>query len=92
MLEKDIERRVCQYAKTKGIEAYKFSSPARAAVPDRLMVPDGPSFFIEFKKTGEKPTPAQTREIERLRAKNQVVIVIDNVEDGKCLIDVMVMR
>ena len=36
MLEKQIEAKVCEYAKTKGVLVYKFTSPARAAVPDRL--------------------------------------------------------
>ena len=38
MLEKQIERKVCDYAKNKGLLAYKFTSPARAAVPDRLFI------------------------------------------------------
>ena len=36
MLEKDIEARVCEYARAKGVLAYKFTSPARAAVPERV--------------------------------------------------------
>ena len=38
MLEKQIESKVCDYAKSKGVLAYKFTSPARAAVPDRLFI------------------------------------------------------
>jgi len=92
MLEKDIEDRVCKYAKTKGILVYKFTSPARAAVPDRLLIcPDGKIFFIEFKRTGQKPTPAQQREHTLMKNHNALVFVVDNVEDGKCLINVMVM-
>ena len=41
MLEKQIEAKVCEYAKTKGVLVYKFTSPARAAVPDRLMTIPG---------------------------------------------------
>lgn len=92
MLEKDIESRVCKYARSKGMVAYKFNSAARAAVPDRLMMcPDGRMFFIEFKRSGQKPTPAQQREHALIRDHNALVFVVDNVEDGKCLIDVMVM-
>ena len=62
MLEKQIEARVCEYARAKGMLAYKFTSPARAAVPDRLFIaPDGRMFFCEFKAEGKKPTPAQER-------------------------------
>lgn len=92
MLEKQIEAKVCEYAKTKNILAYKFTSPARAAVPDRLFVtPDGRMFFCEFKREGLKPTPAQEREHTKLRQHKVNVFVVDNVEQGKAMIDLMVM-
>ena len=88
MLEKQIEAAVCNYAKSKGILAYKFTSPARAAVPDRMFVqPDGKIFFIEFKRDGQVPTPAQYREHNRLRGHNVNVFVVDNVVEGKWVID-----
>ena len=60
MLEKQIEAKVCDYAKSKGVLAYKFTSPARAAVPDRMFIsPDGRVWFCEFKREGQKPTAAQ---------------------------------
>ena len=92
MLEKDIEKKVCDYAKTKNVLAYKFTSPARAAVPDRLFIgPDGRMWFCEFKREGQKPTPAQEREHTRLGEHKVNVFVIDNVSEGKLMIDVMVM-
>lgn len=92
MLEKDIERKVCEYAKSKGCLAYKFTSPARAAVPDRLFIaPSGRVWFCEFKRQGQKPTDAQAREHQRLRGHKVNVFVIDNVDEGKVMIDVMVM-
>ena len=90
MLEKQIESRVCDYAKTKNILVYKFTSPARAAVPDRMFVrPDGVVFFIEFKRGGQKPTDAQEREHTRLRRHNVDVFVVDNVNSGQMIIDMM---
>jgi len=89
MLEKNIEQKVCGYAKDKGILVYKFTSPARAAVPDRMFIVDGFAIFIEFKREGCKPTPSQVRELERLKNKNIPVFVVDNVEDGKAIIDTM---
>ena len=92
MLEKDIESKVCDYARSKGVLAYKFTSPARAAVPDRLFIaPDGRMWFCEFKREGAKPTAAQDREHTRLRQQKVNVFVIDNVIEGKTMIDVMVM-
>jgi hypothetical protein len=92
MLEKQIEAKVCEYAKSKGVLAYKFTSPARAAVPDRMFIaPDGRVWFCEFKREGQKPTAAQDREHTRLRQQKVNVFVIDNVSEGKTMIDVMVM-
>ena len=92
MLEKDIEGKVCEYARSKNVLAYKFTSPARHAVPDRLFIaPDGRGWFCEFKREGAKPTPAQGREHTRLRQQKVNVFVIDNVIEGKNMIDLMVM-
>lgn len=88
MLEKDIESRICKYATEKGFLVYKFTSPARAAVPDRMLVhPTGHICFIEFKREGKVATSAQIREIARLQGHNVPVYVVDNVEYGKQVID-----
>jgi len=88
MLEKQIEAAVVEYARTKGFLAHKFTSPNRAAVPDRLLIhPSGTVFFIEFKRAGKVPTPAQAREHGRLRAHNVAVYVVDDIVEGKALID-----
>ena len=90
MLEKQIEERVGTYAKEQGFLVYKFTSPQRAAVPDRLYItPRGKVFFVEFKREGMKPTPAQQREHERLREQGVMVYVIDNVVIGKFMVDKM---
>lgn len=91
MLEKEIEKRVCDYAKEKGLLVYKFTSPARAAVPDRLFITKtGKVFFIEFKRGGKVATPQQEREHERLENYKVNVFVIDDFVKGKLVIDLMV--
>jgi len=93
MLEKQIEAKVCDYAKSKGVLAYKFTSPARAAVPDRLFIaPDGRVWFCEFKRAGAKPTGAQEREHHILREHKVSVFVIDNVDEGKVMVDLMLVE
>lgn len=90
MLEKNIEAKVCGYARERGLLAYKFTSPAHAAVPDRLFVlPSGKMFFCEFKREKQKPTPAQEREHLRLRQHKVSVFVIDNVDDGLRMVNEM---
>lgn len=88
MLEKIVEGKVNVYAQSKGFLVYKFTSPARRAVPDRIYIsPKGTVVFVEFKRKGQKPTPPQEREHHRLRMQNVEVFVIDNVDEGKALVD-----
>lgn len=87
VLEKVIERRVVARAKAAGSTAYKFTSPGRPSVPDRLILspipPDHREIvaryvqFVEVKRPGGKPTPAQAREHDFLRALGFQVDVVD---------------
>ncbi|OXE36639.1 MAG: hypothetical protein CGW95_06520 [Phenylobacterium zucineum] len=60
--------------------AYKFTSPVRANVPDRIVVmPGGRLIFVELKAPGKVANPAQLREHQRLRDLGQTVVVIDSL-------------
>lgn len=86
-LEKDIERKVCDYAKSLGILVYKFTSPSRRSVPDRIFfTPRGHVFLIEFKRKDQKPTPAQEVEISKLRKNGIRVHIVDDVAEGKFVV------
>lgn len=88
MLEAPIEKAVCSYAKDKGWLPYKFSSPNKRSVPDRIFINrNGFILFIEFKATGKQPTPAQNREFIRLTKQGCEVLVIDDIIKGKRMID-----
>lgn len=87
-LEKDIERRVCDYAKSLGMLVYKFTSPSRAHVPDRLFITKtGNVFFVEFKRRGCLPTKAQNVEIEKIRKTGVDIYIVDNVDGGKTVMN-----
>lgn len=90
-LEKVIELKVCDHAKKLGCLVYKFTSPARRSVPDRLFIMPGGKgcFFIEFKRLGAKPTAAQEIEIAKIRKQGVTVGIIDNVQSGKAFVDDM---
>lgn len=92
-LEKDIEKRVCDYAKLHGCLCYKFTSPARRSVPDRLFIPPmgHGMFFAEIKRLGCKPTPAQEVEIDKIKRQGVPVFVVDSVASGKTMIDAMLL-
>jgi hypothetical protein len=89
-LERDIEKSVCSYAKSLGMLVYKFTSPSRRSVPDRMFITKtGVVFFIEFKRKGEKPTAAQEVEIGKIRKTEIQVFVIDDVEKGKRVLKIV---
>ena len=88
MLEKEIQKRVITYARSKRMICYKMDATNAIGVPDYLLLTAGGDvFFIEFKQLGKKPTPMQEREHARLCANNIKVYVIDTVEAGKAAID-----
>lgn len=87
--ESKIESVVCKYARDKGFDVYKFTSPQRAACPDRLFLRKGRAFFCEFKATGEKATVPQEREHARLRAQGFFVFVVDDIAYGKGVVEGM---
>ncbi len=79
MLEKTVETYLAGRVRAVGGEAYKFTSPARASVPDRIVVlPSGRIWFVELKRPGGKPTRAQEREHARLRALGCDVRLLDS--------------
>ena len=97
MLEKEIETKVKEYARSKGWITRKWTSPGHAFVPDQIFLNFVPPEhreivakyirFVEMKREGRKPTPGQEREHTRLREQGFVVDVVDNVERGKEIID-----
>ena len=62
--------------------AYKFTSPNRRSVPDRLVLwPGGISYFVECKATGRRLTEAQARECARIHNLGFNVYVVNSLED-----------
>ena len=80
MRESKIEAHLVQRVKALGGEVRKVKWIGRNSAPDRLVMIKGNSFWAELKAPGEKPTPAQTREHERMRRMGQRIEVIDSIE------------
>ena len=79
--ESDIEAHLVKRVKEAGGIAYKFTSPQRRSVPDRLvLMPGGQAWFAECKRPGAVPTEAQAREHTRLRALGFEVELVDSKE------------
>lgn len=87
MRESEIEKKVSDYAKAKGWLVYKFVSPSQRGVPDRVFIRGGEIYFIEFKAPGKKPTKLQDKIFSKIRGELFEVYIIDDVEQGKLLID-----
>jgi len=79
MSERQIENRLVAMAKKTGGLALKWTSPAFAGVPDRIVFHgQGRVTLVELKAPGKKPTPLQLRVHELLRAHGMDVRVIDS--------------
>lgn len=83
-LEASLEDRCVRYVKQRGWLARKMNGLGFRAWPDRLFIPLSKrllSFWVEFKREGEKPTPLQEKIHQMLRARGERVEVIDNYDD-----------
>lgn len=88
MLEKTLESKIAKYAKDKGCLCYKFSSPGKRAVPDRLIIsPQGRVLFLEIKAPGKTPTKLQEKELKKLRNHFVKALWVDNFDAAKWHID-----
>lgn len=88
MLESKIEKSVKAYAKALGWLSYKFTS-AQKGVPDQIFIGHCRVIFIEFKQLGKKPTPLQAKTHKTMREHGAKVYVIDSIDAGKELFDVI---
>ncbi|HCM6141601.1 TPA: VRR-NUC domain-containing protein [Klebsiella aerogenes] len=77
--ESIIEKHLAATVKAAGGIAYKFVSPGRRSVPDRIvLLPGGRLVFVECKAPGKPARADQLREHERLRALGFTVVVLDS--------------
>lgn len=87
-LEKDIERKIGDYAKAQGCLYWKLTSPANRAVPDRMICTNrGVVGFLEVKRRGCKPTELQTRKLRELTERGHQATWCDSVEAGCQFVD-----
>lgn len=89
MLERTIEAKVCHYAKiTHNWWCLKLNIIAMRGFPDRMLLKKPARVvFIEFKKRGGCPRPNQVFVMAKLQELGFACYVIDDVEEGKRLVD-----
>ena len=87
MLEKDIERKVVAYAKSKGVLCFKFASPGNRGVPDRILIKNGRVLFLELKRPGQQPTALQLHVIDQLLDAGVLATWADSFDAAKWCIN-----
>ncbi len=83
-LEIDIENEFVQIAEWDyGCLALKMKIPGRRNYPDRqILIGNGHTFFIEFKRFGEVPRRGQLSRHRKLRQRGYNVYICDNLKDA----------
>ena len=79
--EKDTEKYLVEQVEAIGGLCYKFTSPGRKNVPDRVcLFPKGITVWVETKSEGDYATDGQLREHQRLKARSHFIWIIDTKE------------
>lgn len=61
-------------------KTFKFSSPGNNGVPDRIILHQGNTYFVELKKPGEKLRPLQKAVKKRFNKLGFNVYVLDSID------------
>lgn len=77
-LERDIERYFREQCRKHGFLCLKFVSPARNGVPDRVVVTQAKTVFVELKKPGGSLRKIQRVMHSKLRRYGAAVHLIDD--------------
>jgi len=78
--ESDIERYLLRALRDYKCHVRKLRFVGHRGAPDRAIMRDGKTFYVELKAPGKKVPAYQAREHERLRDVGQTVVVIDSFE------------
>ena len=90
--ERTVEQALKRMVEKAGGCCYKFTSPSRAGVPDRIVVLRGRVVFVELKATGEKPRALQKAIATTIRKAGGRVYCLSSVEQVKCFVQTLNRR
>ena len=74
--ERDVERYLIKECEKRGWLCWKFVSPGRRGVPDRVVIRSGGVAFVEVKRKGGRVSPLQIRRIEELTRRGVAARVV----------------
>ena len=88
--EARVQASVISYARGEDVVCIKLTMLGAIGVkgwPDFLLLYHGKVLFIEFKAPGAKATPLQLSRHEVLKRHGFKVVIVDNANEGKGLVD-----
>ena len=80
MIESQVEKYFRQRAVQTGALTWKLVSTGSAGVPDRILVQEGHTYFVELKRPMERPRDIQRVRARQLRARGAKVFCISSKE------------
>jgi hypothetical protein len=75
-----VEKYFLKRSTALGFMCLKFTAPGTAGVPDRIIIRDGRTVFVELKAPGEGPRRLQREVIKDLRSHGALVYLADTKE------------
>ena len=88
MKESAIEKKIGEYAESKGCTYDKLVCPNKRNKQDRFLINQyGVTGYLEVKKPGGEIRSGQVREWRKLRQRGAHTGIVDNVADGKKFVD-----
>lgn len=87
MNESHIETKVTEYARSLGVLSLKINVRGQVGWPDRMYIWKGQVWFVEFKAPHEKPRAIQEYIHGELRKRGIRVFVVDNITEGRRIIN-----
>lgn len=75
--ERDVERYLIKECERRGWLCWKFVSPGRRGVPDRIVIRPGAVAFVEVKRKGGRVSPLQLRRIDELARRGVPARVVE---------------
>lgn len=86
--ENRVERRLIDGVKALGGITFKFVSPGRAGVPDRVVIlPGGTVHFVELKAQGGRASALQQRMLAKLRRMDVTALVLTGIDEVERYLD-----
>ncbi|KFN93637.1 VRR-NUC domain protein [Tetragenococcus muriaticus PMC-11-5] len=87
-IENDIENYLIRKTEMLGGLCLKFVSPGRRGVPDRIILIDGKTFFVELKRPGGFLRKDQLKMKEKFEKQGINVYVVDTKQKADVLLNI----